>query len=185
MKSSRSLLKMSNKNLFILKERNTIIKILKRNFPFANIEDLEDVAQITLIKAYSYYDKSKNTSLLSYLMTIANNAYIDIYRKSYKKYEFSDYDFADYENLVIDEDFSETFCNLDYHKEVLNKLFSGFENDINFKAFILSKINLKESKEIAIIQNTTEVNVRKRIQRARFLLQEKYQQIISQDEMLV
>ena len=34
-----------------------------------------------------YYDKSKNTSLLSYLMTIANNAYIDIYRKSYKKYE--------------------------------------------------------------------------------------------------
>ena len=63
--------------------------------------------------------------------------------------------------------------------------FSGFENDINFKAFILSKINMKESKEIAIIQNTTEVNVRKRIQRARFLLQEKYQQIISQDDMLV
>ena len=60
-----------------------------------------------------------------------------------------------------------------------------FENDINFKAFILSKINMKESKEIAIIQNTTEVNVRKRIQRARFLLREKYQQIISQDEMLV
>jgi len=176
---------MKNNNLFILKERNTIIKLLKRNFPFANIEDLEDVAQITLIKAYRFYDKSKNTSLISYLMTIANNAYIDIYRKSYKKYEFNDYDFSSYENLVIDEDFSETFCNADYHKEILDKLFSGFENDINFKAFILSKIKMKESKDIAIIQNTTEVNVRKRIQRARCLLQEKYQQIISQDEMLV
>jgi len=176
---------MKSNNLFILKERNTIIKLLKKNFPFANIEDLEDVAQITLIKAYSYYDKSKNTSLISYLMTIANNAYIDIYRKSYKKFEYNDYDFSNYENLVIDEDFSETFCNTDYQKEVLSKLFIGLEKDNNLKAFILSKINMKESKDIAIIQNTTESNVRKRIQRARTLLQEKYQQIISQDDMLV
>lgn len=176
---------MSSKNLFILKERSTIIKLLKRNFPFANIEDLEDVAQITLTKAYIYYDKNKNKSLLSYLMTIANNAYIDIYRKSYKKYEFSDNDFADYENLIIDKDFSETFCDTDYQKELLNKLFSGLENDNNIKAFILSKVNMIEYKDIAILQNTSEVNVRKRIQRARFLLQEKYQQIISQDKMLV
>ena len=176
---------MNSNNLFILKERNTIIKLLKRNFPFANIEDLEDVAQITLIKAYRFYDKSKNTSLISYLMTIANNAYIDIYRKSYKKYEFNDYDFSSYENLVIDEDFSETFCNADYHKEILDKLFSGLDNDNNLKAFVLSKVNMKECKDIAIIQNTSEVNVRKRIQRAKSLLQDKYQQIVSKDEMLV
>jgi DNA-directed RNA polymerase specialized sigma24 family protein len=44
---------------------------------------------------------------------------------------------------------------------------------------------MKEYKDIAIIQNITEANVRKRIQRARLLLQEKYQQIISQDKMLV
>lgn len=176
---------MSNKNLFILKERNTIIKLLKRNFPFANIEDLEDVAQLTLIKAYYYYDKSKNTSLVSYLMTIANNCYIDIYRKGYKKYEFSDYDFSDFENLVMEEDFSETFCTQDYQKDMLNKLFSGLENDNNCKAFILSKVKMKEYKDIAIIQNTTEANVRKRIQRARSLLQQKYQQIISQDEIKV
>lgn len=176
---------MKSNNLFILKERNTIIKLLKRNFPYANIEDLEDVAQITLIKAYRFYDKSKNTSLVSYLMTIANNAYIDIYRKSYKKYEFDVYDFSDYENLMADKDFSETFCNEDYHNEVLEKLFSGFENDNNLKAFVLSKVNMKEYKDIAIIQNTTEVNVRKRIQRAKSLLQDKYQQIVSQDKMLV
>jgi len=176
---------MRSNNLFILKERNTIIKLLKRNFPFANIEDLEDVAQMTLIKAFNYYDKSKNNSLISYLMTIANNSYIDIYRKSYKKYEFNDKDFSDYENLIIDQDFSETFCNTDYQKEVLSKLFSGLENDNNIKAFILSKIKMKEYKDIAILQNTTEANVRKRIQRARFILQEKYQQIVSQDKMLV
>lgn len=176
---------MKSNNLFILKERNTIIKLLKRNFPYANIEDLEDVAQITLIKAYRFYDKSKNTSLVSYLMTIANNAYIDIYRKSYKKYEFDVYDFSDYENLIVDKDFSETFCNEDYHNEVLEKLFSGFEDDKNIKAFILSKVDLKEYKDIAVTQNTTEVNVRKRIQRAKSLLQDKYQQIISKDKMLV
>lgn len=176
---------MKSNNLFILKERNTIIKLLKRNFPYANIEDLEDVAQITLIKAYRFYDKSKNTSLVSYLMTIANNAYIDIYRKSYKKYEFDVYDFSDYENLMVDKDFSETFCNENYHNEVLEKLFSGFEDDKNIKAFILSKVNMKEYKNIAIMQNTTEVNVRKRIQRAKSLLQDKYQQIISKDKMLV
>lgn len=176
---------MKSNNLFILKERNTIIKLLKRNFPYANIEDLEDVAQITLIKAYRFYDKSKNTSLVSYLMTIANNAYIDIYRKSYKKYEFDVYDFSDYENLIVDKDFSETFCNEDYHNEVLEKLFSGFEDDNNLKAFVLSKVDMKEYKDIAITQNTTEVNVRKRIQRAKSLLQDKYQQIVSQDEMLV
>ena len=44
---------------------------------------------------------------------------------------------------------------------------------------------MKEYKDIAILQNTTEANVRKRIQRARFILQEKYQQIVSQDKMLV
>ena len=176
---------MKSNNLFILKERNTIIKLLKRNFPYANIEDLEDVAQITLIKAYRFYDKSKNTSLVSYLMTIANNAYIDIYRKSYKKYEFDVYDFSDYENLMVDKDFSETFCNEDYHNEVLEKLFSGFENDNNLKSFVLSKVDMKEYKDIAITQNTTEVNVRKRIQRAKSLLQDKYQQIVSQDKMLV
>ena len=176
---------MKSNNLFILKERNTIIKLLKRNFPYANIEDLEDVAQITLIKAYRFYDKSKNTSLVSYLMTIANNAYIDIYRKSYKKYEFDVYDFSDYENLIVDKDFSETFCNEDYHNDVLEKLFFGFEDDNNLKAFVLSKVDMKEYKDIAIIQNTTEVNVRKRIQRAKSLLQDKYQQIVSQDKMLV
>lgn len=176
---------MKSNNLFILKERNTIIKLLKRNFPYANIEDLEDVAQITLIKAYRFYDKSKNTSLVSYLMTIANNAYIDIYRKSYKKYEYDVYDFSDYENLIVDKDFSETFCNEDYHNEVLEKLFSGFEDDNNLKAFVLSKVDMKECKDIAIMQNTTEVNVRKRIQRAKSLLQDKYQQIVSQDKMLV
>ena len=176
---------MSSKNLYILKERNTIIKMLKRKFPFANREDLEDVAQITLIKAYDYYDESKSKSLISYLMTIANNSYIDIYRKCYKKNEFMDNDFSQYENLFIDKDFSETFCDKDYQTEVLKRLFSGLENDNNIKAFILSNIMMKEYKDIAIIQNITEANVRKRIQRARFLLQEKYQQIVSQDEMLV
>jgi len=96
-----------------------------------------------------------------------------------------DNDFSQYENLFIDEDFSETFCDKDYQTELLKKLFSGLENDNNIKAFILSNIMMKEYKDIAIIQNITEANVRKRIQRARLLLQEKYQQIISQDKMLV
>jgi RNA polymerase sigma factor (sigma-70 family) len=178
-------IKASNKNLFILKERNTIIKLLYRKFPFANREDLEDVAQITLIKAYDYYDESKSKSLIPYLTTIAYNSYIDIYRKCYKKNEFSDNDFSQYENLFIDKDFSETFCDKDYQTELLKRLFSGLEDDNNIKTFILSNIMMKENKDIAIIQNITEANVRKRIQRARFLLQEKYQQIVSQDEMLV
>lgn len=183
--NKQKFMKMSSNNLFILKERNTIIKMLYRKFPFANREDLEDVAQTTLIKAYDYYDESKSKSLISYLMTIAYNSYIDIYRKCYKKNEFMDNDFSQYENLFIDKDFSETFCDNDYQTELLKRLFSGLEDDNNIKAFILSNIMMKENKDIAIIQNITEANVRKRIQRARFLLQEKYQHIISQDKMLV
>ena len=37
-----------------------------------------------------------------------NTIYIDIYRKCYKKNEFLDNDFSQYENLFIDKDFSET-----------------------------------------------------------------------------
>ena len=167
-----------NKNLFILNERKNLYYLLRNNFPNATKEDIEDVIQTTLVKAIRFYDPKKNKKLLSYLMTIAYNCYIDIFRKSYKKNEKSISDFSLYEPFFIDEDFSETFCIEHCHKNIAQELFSGFENDNNVKAFCLHNFENKSYDEIAIIQQTNNANIRKRIQRARQLLQKKYQSIV-------
>jgi RNA polymerase sigma factor (sigma-70 family) len=170
----------NNKNLFILNERKNLYYLLRNNFPNASKDDIEDVIQTTLIKAIKFYDPKKNKKLTSYLMTIANNCYIDIVRKSYKKNEKSLSDFSLYESFFVDEDFSETFCYQDYHKNIVQKLLSGLEDDKNVKAFCLHNFEDKNYEEIAIIENITNANVRKRIQRARQLLQKKYQSIVEE-----
>lgn len=170
----------NNKNLFILNERKNLYYLLRNNFPNASKDDIEDVIQTTLIKAIKFYDPKKNKKLTSYLMTIANNCYIDIVRKSYKKNEKSLSDFSLYESFFVDEDFSETFCYQDYHKNIVQKLLSGLEDDKNVKVFCLHNFEDKNYEEIAIIENITNANVRKRIQRARQLLQKKYQSIVEE-----
>jgi len=170
----------NNKNLFILNERKNLYYLLKHNFPNASKEDIEDVIQTTLIKAIKFYDPAKNKKLTSYLMTIASNCYIDLFRRSYKKNEKSLSDFSMYDSLFIDEDFSETFCFQDCQKDIVQKLFSGLEKDNNIKSFCLYAFEDKNYEEIAIIQNITNANVRKRIERARKLLQKKYQEIVAE-----
>jgi RNA polymerase sigma factor (sigma-70 family) len=170
----------NNNNLFILDERKNLNYLLRKNFPNASKEDIEDVIQSTLIKAIRFYDPTKNKKLTSYLMTIASNCYIDLFRKSYKKNEKSLSDFSMYDSFFIDEDFSETFCFQDCHKNIVQKLFSGLEDNNNVKAFCLHNFEDKSYDEIAIIQQTNNANIRKRIQRARELLQKKYQSIVDE-----
>lgn len=144
------------------------------------LEDIEDVVQTSLIKALRFYDPARETNIRTYLLTIANNHLIDMHRRSYKKLECFESDFAEYENIFTEEDFSETFCDQDYLRNIIGKLFLGLENNIMIETFILSAVQEKDYEEIAKIQNTNNANVRKRIERARKFLQKKYQEIVAE-----
>jgi len=170
----------NHKNSLILNERKNITYILRKKYPNMPIEDIEDVVQTTLFKALKFYDSTRETNIKTFLLTIANNHIIDIHRRSYKKLECSESDIADYETIFMENDFSETFCNQDFQKNIIKKLFSGYENNIIIETFILSVIKEKDYEEIAIIHNTNNANVRKRIERARKLLQKKYQEIVAE-----
>ena len=175
----------NHKNSFILNERKNITYILRKKYPNMPLEDIEDVVQTTLIKALKFYDSSRETKIRTYLLTIANNHIIDIHRRCYKKLECSESNIAEYETIFIENDFSETFCNQDCQKNIIKKLFSGYENNIMIQTFILSAVQEKDYEEIAIIQNTNNANVRKRIERARKLLQKKYQEIVAEQQLMV
>jgi len=173
------------KNSFILNERKNITYILRKKYRNMPLEDIEDVVQTTLIKALKFYDPARETNIRTYLLTIANNHIIDMHRRSYKKLECFENDISEYETIFVENDFSETFCNQDCQKNIIKKLFSGYENNIMIQTFILSAVQEKDYEEIAIIQNTNNANVRKRIERARKLLQKKYQEIVAEQQLMV
>lgn len=160
--------------------RTYIFNHLKKKFPKVSIEDIEDVVQDAMIKAYRFQGQYKaNSSLKTWLATIAVNTFYDMYRKPYIKHEQilagidSDYIF---ENLTED-DFSETFCSDNHQKQICTKLLCGFEQDLHVQAFLLFNLHENSYKEISQIQNIPIGTVKSRIFRGKKILLDRYAQL--------
>lgn len=169
-------------------QRDYIYNFLKKKFPKARKEDLEDAVQNALIKAFRFSDKwDRKCSLKSWLAHIAYNMYIDTFRKSYVKHEqLVESDNGLYVfDLLTEDDFSETLCNDDYLIQLSKQILSGFEDNIHIQTFKLNAIDDIDYKDIAVIQNIPLGTVKSRVFRGRQLLRERYQEICNQEARLL
>ena len=166
--------------LEISNHREYLFCYLHKKFSKTRKEDLEDVVQLSLIKAYRFINQWKrNSSLKSWLTKIAINTYYDLYRNPQKNNEFL---IDTKENLFllekeVSEDFSETFCDINYHNQLSKELFNGFEDNVHVQAFKMNIIDEIDYKDIAFNQNIPIGTVKSRIFRGKKLLQEKYREI--------
>ncbi len=179
MKNSDNILDMNSEINSICNQRSFLFNFLKKKFPKARNEDLEDIVQSVLIRAITRVSqRNQQYSVRTWLATIAVNAYFDSFRKKYNKHEIigtSDENGIDYiiDNIIVD-DFSETFCQDSYLKEINKALLSGFENNIHVQAFIMNFIDDIDYKEIAITHNIPIGTVKSRVFRGKQLLQKRY-----------
>lgn len=168
--------------------RDYLYNYLKKKFPKARKEDLEDSVQNALVKAYRFLHQwDRKCSFKSWLAHIAFNMYVDIFRKTYVKHEQlveSEDGLFVFEKLTED-DFSETFCNHDYLIELSRQILSGFEDNIHIQAFKLNVIDEIDYKDIATIQNVPIGTVKSRVFRGRKLLRDRYQEICNQETSLL
>lgn len=180
MNTNDSIAIMNSKINSICDQRDFLYNLLKRRFPSARKEDIEDSVQNAMIKAVKFIDKWQgNCSLKTWLSVITVNMYTDTFRKTYVKNE---YIFNSSEELNIFDkipvnDFSKNLCEFDYQNKLVEELMTGFEDNVHIQAFTLSVIYDIDYKEIAIQQNIPVGTVKSRVFRAKKLLQEKYRQI--------
>jgi len=166
--------------LLISSYRDYLTNHLSKKFPKARKEDIEDAVQNAIIKAVRHCDKWQgNCSLKTWLTVITVNMYTDTFRKTYVKHETvmnTSEDTFIFDKISID-DFTETFCNIDYQNKLFTELFSGLEDNNNIQLLKNNIIDGIEYKDIAIQQNIPIGTVKSRIFRAKKLLQEKYREI--------
>ena len=179
MDTSDNILNMDSEINLICDQRDFLFHFLKKKFPKGRNEDIEDIVQSVLIKAIDRASqRNQEYSVRTWLATIAVNAYYDLFRKKYIKHEVvgtSDDNGVDYifEN-IIENDFSETFCQDSYLSDLNKALLSGFESNIHVQAFIMNFIDDIDYKEIAITQNIPIGTVKSRIFRGKKILQKRY-----------
>jgi RNA polymerase sigma-70 factor (ECF subfamily) len=179
MNNNDNILNMDSEINLICNQRDFLIKFLKRKFPKGRNEDIEDIVQSVLIKAISRASqRNQMYSVRTWLASIAVNAYFDLFRKKYNKHEVvgtSDENGIDYilENIIQD-DFSETFCQDSYLSDLNKALLSGYESNINVQAFVMNFVDDIDYKEIAITQNIPVGTVKSRVFRGKTLLQKRY-----------
>ncbi len=176
-----------NLQLEICSYREYLNKLLKKKFPNARTEDLEDCVQNSLIKAIRHSGKFKNEcSLKTWLSIIALRMYTDSFRRPYSKKEYllnsikEEYVFEN----ISERDFSETLCENNYLNVLVEELLSGFEDNVHIQAFNLNIVDDIDYKDIAIKQNIPIGTVKSRVFRGKKLLQEKYREIIHKYEEL-
>jgi RNA polymerase sigma-70 factor (ECF subfamily) len=168
------------KELQICSYREFLHSYLFKKFPKARREDVEDAVQNAIIKAVKFVDKWQGgSSLKTWLTVIAVNMYLDTFRKTYNRNEYtldSSENFFLFEQISVD-DFSETLCSFDNQTNLVNELLSGFEDNIHVQAFKLNVVHDVDYKDIAIQQKIPIGTVKSRVFRAKKLLQEKYLEI--------
>ena len=67
--------------------RKVLIFYLQKNNPFLPYHDIEDIAQSAIIKAIQTIDIEKFEKYKSFLVSIASNLIIDLYRRPFKNKE--------------------------------------------------------------------------------------------------
>lgn len=166
--------------LEICSYREYLYKLLKKKFPNARIEDVEDCVQNSLIKAIRHSNKFKNeSSLKTWLTIITLRMYSESFRRPYSKQEYllntikEEYVFEN----ISECDFSETLCDSDHQKKLLQELFTDLEDNVHIQAFNMNVVDDLDYKDIAILQNVPLGTVKSRVFRAKKILQEKYRLI--------
>lgn len=166
--------------LEICSYREYLYKLLKKKFPNARIEDVEDCVQNSLIKAIRHSNKFKNeSSLKTWLTIITLRMYSESFRRPYSKQEYllnttkEEYVFEN----ISERDFSETLCDSDHQKKLLQELFTDLEDNVHIQAFNMNVVDDLDYKDIAILQNVPLGTVKSRVFRAKKILQEKYRLI--------
>jgi RNA polymerase sigma factor (sigma-70 family) len=157
----------------IVNYRKYLTYHLQLKYPHLPYQDIEDVVQSSIIKCLETIDPKQFNKYKSFLITIANNLVIDIFRKNYRHKETN---LNDYLNLPID-DFSPEYCSNLFNQKLLNSLLIDLKDNINVKVFLESKLNQMSYSELASKYNTTEPCIRKRIERAKKMLNKKYLEI--------
>jgi RNA polymerase sigma-70 factor (ECF subfamily) len=187
MNTNDNILNMNSKINAICDQRDFLYYLLKRRFPNARKEDIEDSVQNAIIKAVKFIDKWQgNCSLKNWLAVITINMYTDTFRKTYVKNEYlfnSTEELFIFDKIPVD-DFSKNLCESDYQSKLVKELLTGFEDNVHVQAFTLNVIYDIGYKEIAIQQNIPVGTVKSRVFRAKKLLQEKYRQISHKHEDL-
>ena len=168
------------KELQICSYRDFLHNYLFKKFPRARREDVEDAVQNAIIKAVKFVDKWQGgSSLKTWLTVIAVNMYLDTFRKTYNRNEYtldSSKDLFLFEQISVD-DFSETLCDFDCQTNLVKELLSHFEDNIHVNTFKLNVVHDVNYKDIAIQQKIPIGTVKSRVFRAKKLLQEKYREI--------
>ena len=168
------------KELQICSYREFLHNYLFKKFPRARKEDVEDAVQNAIIKAVKFVDKWQGgSSLKTWLTVIAVNMYLDTFRKTYNRNEYtldSSEDLFLFEQISVD-DFSETLCDFDCQTNLVKELLSHFEDNIHVNTFKLNVVHDVNYKDIAIQQKIPIGTVKSRVFRAKKLLQEKYREI--------
>jgi RNA polymerase sigma-70 factor (ECF subfamily) len=166
--------------LLICSYREYLINYLSKRFLNARKEDIEDAVQNAIIKALRLSNSWKgDSSLKTWLSVIALNMYLDTFRKTYVKHEYtlnsSEESFI-FDKIPVD-DFSETLCDIDYQNKLFKELLNGFEDNIFIKTLSMHIVDDMDYKNIAIQLDIPLGTVKGRIFRAKKLLQEKYRKI--------
>ena len=168
------------KELQICSYREYLCNYLSKKFTKARKEDIEDAVQNALLKAFRFYDSWQgDCSLKTWLSVIAVNMYLDTFRKTYNRNEYtldSSEDLFLFEQISVD-DFSETLCDFDCQTNLVKELLSHFEDNIHVNTFKLNVVHDVNYKDIAIQQKIPIGTVKSRVFRAKKLLQEKYREI--------
>lgn len=169
-----------NLQLEICSYREYLNKLLKKKYPSARTEDIEDCVQNSLIKAIRHSDKFKNeSSLKTWLTIITLRMYSESFRRPYSKKEYllesvkEEYVFEN----ISERDFSETLCNSDHQNKLLQELFQDLEDNLHIQAFNMNVVDDLDYKDIAMLQNVPLGTVKSRVFRAKKILQEKYRLI--------
>ncbi len=171
--------------LLICSYREFLNNYLSKNFPRACKEDIEDAVQNSIIKALKHSNSWKgDCSLKTWLAVIAKNMYLDSFRKTYVKHEYtfnSSEELFIFDKIPVD-DFSETLCDLDYQNKLFEELLTGLEDNKFIKTLSMHIVDDMDYKNIATQLDIPIGTVKGRIFRAKKLLQEKYRTISSKYE---
>jgi len=148
---------------------NTYAKDLKRflYFKFNDMASAEDVLQETFIKLWTNCNKVVYSKVKSYLYTLANNAFLDIkkHEKVVRKHKEG---FVNYNNsespefLMIEEEYLIT----------VEKMIADLPEKQR-KVFLLSRIEKKKYKEIALQLEISIKTVEKRMHNALLIMRKK------------
>jgi RNA polymerase sigma-70 factor (ECF subfamily) len=166
---------MSNIENEIVNCREYLMKALKMKFQRAKEDDIQDIVQLSIIKAIKHQNSFKGTvQLKTWLLKIAINCYLDFIRLSSNKNEFT----VEKESKIFDIQSVDSFEHEFLDECVADGIYKDIKSKIDkfsyYKTFLLYALYDLDYNEIAKIENISLNTVKTRIFRARKTLKHDY-----------